>query len=84
MMKARRMSGRPMTKVDQLVDRSMIKERGMSNKLVAKPMLMDKKHTIKANRLIRLLKDLLNSGVNKLSERPLTMAGRLMIKAEKM
>ena len=72
-----------MTKVDLLADRSMIKERGMSNKLVAKPMLMDKKHTIKANRLIRLLKDLLNSGVNRLNERPPNMAGLLMIRAKK-
>ena len=83
-MKAIRISDRPMNKVNQLADKSMIKERGMSNKLVAKPMLMDKKHTIKANRLIRLLKDLLNSGVNKLKEKHPTMAGRLMIKAEKM
>ena len=79
MIKARKMSGRPMTKVDQLADRSMIKERGMLNKLVDKPMLMDKKHMIKVNRLIRLL----NSGVNRLNERPPNMAGLLMIRAKK-
>ena len=95
MMRVRRMSERPMTKVGQLLDRLkrmflltvdqlMIKAREMSNKPVVKPTLMDKKHTIKARELIKLLRDLLNSGVSKLKGKLKTGASKPMTKARKM
>ena len=85
MMKARKMSGRLMTKARQLLDRLkkmldlmvdqlMIKERGMLNKPVVKPMLTDSKLMIKARELIKLLKDLLNSWASK----PMIKAGRIL------
>ena len=66
-----------------MVDQPMIKARETSNKPDAKPMLMDSKHTIKARRLTKLLKDLLNSGVSKLKGKLKIMADRLMTKEER-
>ena len=94
MMRVRRMSERPMTKVGQLlnrlkrmflltVDQLMIKARETLNKLVVKPMLMDKKHTIKARELIKPLRDLLNSGVSKLKRKLKTGDSKPMTKAKK-
>ena len=94
MMRVRRMSERPMTKVGQLlnrlkrmflltVDQLMIKARETLNKLVVKPMLMDKKHTTKARELIKLLRDLLNSGVSKLKRKLKTGDSKPMTKAKK-
>ena len=95
MTRVRRMSERPMTKAGQLlnrlkrmflltVDQLMIKARETLNKPVVKPMLMDKKHTIKARELIKLLRDLLNSGVIRLKGKLKTGASKPMTKAEKM